>query len=250
MNDTYGDVLGYHCEKVVLYTSLRKDGKRFSPMVIYLGFKYRNDTSPSFYVMEAGDTMGGIHMSQIGNINEEYWDYARSKTTPWSSHLNVNLGSVEVDGSDPSVAQIICHQLGEIPYMTITMRFRKLPIGSDLWEKVLPPDTLQRISVYRIFSIIEGMDGIGDIEPNKGFAERGDQLEWLIHPRSKVVLSKGYKLKREKVKPFHDWMKQLEVPPTDPSDLTSISTNFSDIHEIQKRYTKPTKSHKKKTQKI
>lgn len=147
--DKVADPLGYHPERVDLITPPRSGGARFAAVASYLGYRDRDDASPSFYILEAGIATGEASVLFFGQTMDTVIEQRSSYLpTPFASPKNLYRGRQTVRGDEPDEMWIHSYREGEDePYIEVDVTFEARANPGRVWPGALALQALVRLAV-------------------------------------------------------------------------------------------------------
>ncbi len=143
----YAEQLGYTPARVDLITPARKLGVRFGAIAIYLGYRNESDTSPSFYVLEAGLATGQAAMLYLGKtMDTTIVQQSGYLPTPFASPDNTYTGTLLVENDQP-VQLIVKSNAPNLPhYIQVTINYAPVSANPDIWPGTLTVDAIARVA--------------------------------------------------------------------------------------------------------
>ena len=103
-------------ERMELITPARYDGFRFAPLALFAGYTRKDDTTPSFYIMESGNGLGFPKVLYPSGFDIENTRLMKAgyKATPFTSSESFYLLKTTFNGNDPSHISIKIYRQEEI----------------------------------------------------------------------------------------------------------------------------------------
>ncbi len=143
----YAEQLGYTPARVDLITPARKLGVRFGAIAIYLGYRNESDTSPSFYVLEAGLATGQAAMLYLGKTMETtIVQPSGYLPTPFASPDNTYTGTLLVENDQP-VQLVVKSNAPNLPhYIQVTINYAPVSTNPGIWPGTLTVDAIARVA--------------------------------------------------------------------------------------------------------
>lgn len=149
-------------ERIELVTPARYDGFRFAPVALYMGYTKKEDTSPSFYILESGSGIGFPQvMYPSVNMTDEYLMKAGYKGTMFASADNFYLIKATFKDNHPDTISIKIFTPEEIQQGTDNFHFSiNLQFETATLEDVatidnfMPPATHVLMAFLRIQDLL------------------------------------------------------------------------------------------------
>ncbi len=185
VNAKWSDHLGYDAERVELITPPRAGGSRFGAIAVYLGYRSASDTSPCFYVLEAGMATGQAKMLYFSPaMGETIFQQSWYKPTQFSEPTHWYRGTLTMQADAPNEpetldVQALVDQTAPLPYVEVTVQYAPADPPKGVWPEALTVDAALRIAAI-CDALGMQMDGIGILTPI--LAALGRQLPWLEEP--------------------------------------------------------------------
>jgi D-arabinono-1,4-lactone oxidase/FAD binding domain len=143
----YAVELGYTPARVDLVTPARKLGVRFGAIAIYLGYRNESDTSPSFYILEAGLATGQAAMLYLGKtMDTTIVQPSGYLPTPFASPDNTYTGTLLVEDDQP-VQLVVKSNAPNLPhYIQVTINYTQVSTSPGIWPGSLTVDAIARVA--------------------------------------------------------------------------------------------------------
>lgn len=143
----YGAELGYTPARVDLITPARKLGVRFAAIAIYLGYRNDGDTSPSFYILEAGLATGQAAMLYLGKtMDTTIVQPSGYLPTPFASPDNTYTGTLLVENDQPVQLVVQSNAPGLPHYIQVTINYTSVSTSPDILPAALTVDAIARVA--------------------------------------------------------------------------------------------------------
>lgn len=173
--------VSYIPEKVELITSARYLNVRFGAIAVYLGYRYKNDSVPSFYILEAGTAQGEAKSLFFSNKMEQIIaGPARYKATPFSSKKNRYRGQLRMKENEPSLLFIWSHapRTGKLPYIRVRAKFKEISA-----KEAKPQYALSLLfKAQRRIALLAKLMRVKKQDIGNFFKKKAEKLDWVIKP--------------------------------------------------------------------